>query len=522
MRSTASDWRRPSEVCPRAPRGGVLTWQLPTAASAPMGPDARLSFASFFMSPVTTSVETLEGNKVRLTVAVPEVEFDQAIDAAFRKLAGQVKIPGFRPGKAPRQLIEARLGAEAGRDQALRDAVPTYYADAIAAEDLDTIAPPEIDITAGEEQGALAFSAVVEVRPVVELAGYEGLRVEIPSIAIPDDAIEAQIEGLRERFADLAEKSGPLADGDYAEIDCQVSLGGEVLDALSATDYLYEVGSGRILPKLDEELRGKRPGDILVFDDVLPEPFGPQAGETVAVRVLVKDVKRKVLPEPTDEWVSEVSEYETLEALQLDTRNRLELYAKVQAQMAVRDRTLIALSQLVDIEVPDALVNRELEQRLHDLMHRLEQQGATIPQYLAAIGQDQEAFVAEVRGEATQAVKADLALRAVVTQANIVATDDDVEAEIDRIGQRANEKPAKVRRDLERRGLLEAVRFDVARGKALQYLVDHAEVVDESGQPVDLALPSGETLQSSPEDSQPLSGSADPTPTGTAEEEPSE
>jgi trigger factor len=247
------------------------------------------------------------------------------------------------------------------------------------------------------------------------------------------------------------------------------------------------------------------------FDDQVPEQLGARAGEQVAFQVLVKDVKRKVLPEATDEWVSEVSEYETLDQLKRDARNRLELYAKVQAQLAVRDRTLIAVAQLVDVEVPEALVNRELEQRLHDLMHRLEQQGATIPQYLTAIGQDQAAFLAEVREEALRAVKADLALRAVVAQADIVSTDDDVEAEVVRIAERANEKPAKVRRDLEQRGLIEAVRFDVARGKALQYLVDHAEVVDESGKPVDLALPSGDAVPAE-----------DPTPTGTQEEESSE
>jgi trigger factor len=465
------------------------------------------------MSPVTTSVEALEGNKVRLTIAVPEAEFDQAIAAAFRKLAGQVKIPGFRPGKAPRQLVEARLGAVAGREQALRDAVPTYYADAIAAEDLDAIAPPEIDITAGEEHGDLAFDAVVEVRPVVQLAGYEGLRVEIPSIEIPDTAVDAQIDGLRERFADLEEKQGPLADGDYAEIDCKAMIGDEAFDALSATDYLYEVGSGLVVAKLDDELRGKRPGDIVQFEDLVPEPLGARAGEPVTFRVLVKNVKRKVLPEATDEWVSEVSEYETLDELERDARNRLELYAKVQAQLAVRDKTLVALSELVEIEVPDALVNRELEQRLHDLMHRLEQQGATIPQYLAAIGQDSDAFVAEVRQEALRAVKADLGLRAVVVGAGIVATDDDVEAEVARIAQRADEKPAKVRRDLEQRGLIEAVRFDVARGKALQYLVDHAAVVDESGQPVDLALPSGDAAEET---------SGTQAPSGTQEEESSE
>jgi trigger factor len=441
------------------------------------------------MSPLTTSVEPLEGNKVRLRVAVPADEFERAVDAAFRKLARQVKIPGFRPGKAPRQLLEARLGGEAAREQALRDSVPDYYAQAIEAEDIDVIAAPEIDITDGEDGGDVAFDAVVEVRPIIELVGYDPLRVEIPTPEITDDAVEAQVDALRERFADLEDKTGPLADGDYAQIDIKAYVHDEVVDALSATDFLYEVGSGGLVPKLDEELRGKRVGDILKFNDQLPERFGDRAGDEVAFQVLIKETKRKLLPEPTDEWASEVSEYDTIDALRDDARNRLSLVATVRAQMLVRDEVLEAVAKLVDTEIPDALVTSETERRLHDLIHRLEHEGATLPDYLAATGQDQNAFVNQVRDGAIEAVRADLALRAVVNQEHIEATDEDVDREVDRLAERLKAKPEKVRRDLERGGMFEAVRSDIARGKALQLLVDHADVVDESGNPVDLTLP---------------------------------
>jgi trigger factor len=455
------------------------------------------------MSPLTTSVESLEGNKVRLRVAVPADEFEQAIDAAFRKLARQVKIPGFRPGKAPRQLLEARLGGEAAREQALRDAVPDYYAQAIEAEDIDVIAAPEIDITGGEDSGDVAFDAVVEVRPIVELAGYDPLRVEIPAVEVTDDAVDAQVDALRERFADLEDKTGPLADGDYAQIDIKAYVHEEVVDALSATDYLYEVGSGALVPKLDEELRGKRVGDILKFNDQLPERFGDHAGDDVAFQVLIKETKRKVLPEPTDEWASEVSEYDTIDALRDDARNRLSLVGKVRAQMLVRDKVLDAVADLVDTEIPDALVTSETERRLHDLIHRLEHEGATLPQYLAATGQDQNAFVNQVREGAVGAVRADLALRAVVNQEQIEASDEDVDREVERLAERLEAKPAKVRRDLERGGMIDAVRSDIARGKALQLLVDHAEVVDESGNPVDLTLPDDTTPETEPPSEEP-------------------
>jgi trigger factor len=468
------------------------------------------------MSTLTTTVEPLEDNKVRLRIAVPAEEFEKAIDAAFRKLAREVKMPGFRPGKAPRQLLEARLGTGVAREQALRDALPEYYASAVETEDIDVIAPPEIDITSGEEEGDVEFDAVVEVRPVVEVTGYESLQVEVPNPAIGDDALDAQIDALRERFADLEDSPNPLTDGDYAQIDIKGSVDGEAADELSATDYLYEVGSGGVVPKLDTELHGKKPGDIFKFEDALPAQ-GEEPGPTVEFQVMVKDAKRKVLPEATDEWASEVSEFDTIEELRDDAKQRLELYAKVQAQLEARDKVLEATADLVTIDAPEPLVAQEMERRLHDLQHRLEPQGINITQYLAATGQDQEQFVAGLREGCAKAVKADLALRAVVLQEGISATDEEVDSEIGRLAERMDEKPAKVRRELEQRGALEAVRSDLARGKAVQYLVDHAAVVDESGNPVDMSLPEPDPAAEPSESEPPTEAS-----TSITKEEPSE
>ncbi|MFN8025922.1 MAG: trigger factor [Acidimicrobiia bacterium] len=448
---------------------------------------------------LTTTVEPLEGNKVKVHVAIPAADFERAIDAAFKKLAHEVKIPGFRPGKAPRRLLESRFGTEVARDQALRDSLPEYYAEAVVAEDIDVIAAPEIEITAGEEEGDVEFDAVVEVRPVVEVEGHDKLRVEVELPEISDEVIDGQVDQLRERFADLEDSDQPLTDGDYAEIDITGSIAGEDVEGLTATDYLYSVGSGIVTDKLDEELRGKKTGDILLFDDELPERFGDQEGEAVSFRVLVKDTKKKVLPEVTDEWVSEVSEFDTVDALREDIRTRLDLYGKVQAQVQVREKIFDEAAGLVSIEIPDSLVNQEMERRLHDMAHRLEEQmkGLTIPQYLAMTGQDQQEFVDTLRESAKMAVRADLALRAVIVQEQIEATDDELTAEIERVAERFDEKPAQVRKDLERRGVLEAVRSDIARSKALQFLVDHAEVVDANGNKVDLTLP--EPPQSSEE-----------------------
>ena len=233
---------------------------------------------------VTTSVEPLEGNKVKLHVAIPAADFERAIDAAFRKLAHEVKLPGFRPGKAPRQLLEARLGTEAARDQALRDSLPEYYIEAVEAEDIDVIAPPEIDITAGEDDGDVEFDAVVEVRPQVTVEGHDSLHGRDPEPGHrATRRSTARSTRCRDRFAELEDSPAPLADGDYAEIDIKGYVHDESIEGLTATDYLYEVGSGIVVPKLDDELRGKRPGDILKFNDTLPERFGERAGDEVVV-----------------------------------------------------------------------------------------------------------------------------------------------------------------------------------------------------------------------------------------------
>jgi trigger factor len=436
-----------------------------------------------------TSVEALEGNKVRLRIAVPASEFETAIDAAFRKLAREVRIPGFRPGKAPRRLLEAHLGTEVAREQALRDSLPDYYSKAVVAESLDTIAPPEIDITAGQEEGDVEFDAVVEVRPQVTLMGYDSLQVTVPSPAIPDEEIEGEINALRERFADLEESTAPLRAGDFALLNIKGYIHEEEVPGLTASDFLYEVGSELVVPKLDEELPGRHPGDIVGFNDILPPRWGERAGEEVAFQVLVKETKRKVLPEATDEWAREASEFESLEELRDDIRSRTENVRRIQAQLALRENILDAAAGLVEIDIPDPLVNEEMERRLHNLVHRLEQQGASVEQYLAATGMDQDQLVNQVKIDSVMAVKSDLALRAVAAAEELVVGDEEVDEEVARLAERTGVKAAQLRKEIERGRGLEAVRSELSRGKALQFLVDHTTVVDEEGKPLDLSFP---------------------------------
>jgi trigger factor len=435
---------------------------------------------------VKSSVEALEGNKVKLSVEVTESELEAAIDDAFKRIAREVRIPGFRPGKAPRRILEARLGADVARQEALREALPEWYAQAVTENNVDVIAPPEIDITSGQDDGQpIAFDAVVEVRPKINVAGYRSLRVPVPSPVVADEDVDAQVERLRGQFGELRTVDRPAEDGDHVTIDIAGSVHDEPIDGLTADDYLYEVGSASIVEEIDEHLRGANVGDVLVFDAEHPDP---DEEHPISFRLLVKEVKEKVLPDLDDEWANEASEFETVEALREDFRTRLGAVKRVQAQLSLRQGVIDELVKLVDDEPPAPLVESELDRRARDLVHRLNHQGASVEQYLMATGKTGEDLTNELREQALSAVKADLALRAVIEAEGITASDEEVDAEIERLAQQVDQKPEKLRKELERGGQIEAVRSDVTRGKALEWLADHAEAVDDDGNVIDRSL----------------------------------
>ena len=429
-----------------------------------------------------TVVEPLEGNKVKLSVEVDQAEFEQALDSAYRRIARDVRIPGFRPGKAPRRVIEARIGQDAARQEALRDAVPEYYSQAVRQNDVDAIAPPEIDITSDGGEGPVTFDAVVEVRPIVSIAGYQGLQVTVPRLSVSDEEVEAQVDRLRDTFAELSPVNRPARDGDHVTIDLSGYRHEQRFDELSSDDFLYEVGSGSVAPNLDDNLRGSRVGDILKFNaDV--EPHGE-----VAFQVLVKEVKEKVLPEVTDAWAADASEFETVDALRADLRGRLETIRRVQARLALRDGSVTALVGLLADEPPEAMVAAELERRVHEFGHRLDSQGVDLGQYLAATGRSQEELVAELRAGAAQAVQADLALRALADAESIEVTDEDVDAELGRMAERYGVAAEELKEEMERNDRTDTMRSDLRQGKALTWLVENIEVVDEDGGAVNRAL----------------------------------
>ena len=434
-------------------------------------------------------------NLVKVSVEVDEAEFEEAVDDAFRRIAREVRIPGFRPGKAPRKILESRIGIAAGREEAMREALPEYYSRAVRELDVDVIAPPEIDVTEGQEGGAVAFDAVVEIRPEVRVFGYEELTVEIPAPTVAEADIDEEVDRLRSTFGSLETVDRPIIDGDHVTMNIATTQGGEPLDGLTADGYVYEVGQGAIVPEIDGNLHGKKVGDVVEFEAEYPDPDADE--DDLNFRILVKEVQQTVLPEVDDEWAAEASEFETVAEIRADFENRLAMSKLLQANMALREKTAEAVGALVHIDIPEALLSAEMEQRLQEMAMRLSQQGIDPEQFFAS--QDRNALTAELRETAEQSARVDLALRAIATAEELEPTDEDLEAEFETIATQLEQDVEAVRHEFEHHRGLGPIRSDLKKRSALEWVLERCEIIDEDGNPVDrddLEFPTEDSAES--------------------------
>ena len=429
-----------------------------------------------------STVETLDDNRVKLSVEVDEETFDVAVDAAFKRIAKEVRMPGFRPGKAPRRLLEAQFGSAVGREEALREAMPEYYAQAVIEHDVDVVAPPEIEITGGQEDGPVQFDAVVEIRPSVSAAGYDGLRVEIPNPVASAEEIDEQIDNLRRNFAELSVVERAAADEDHVTIDIEATHGDEPVPGLTTTDYDYLLGSGAVVPEIDENLRGASAGDEVEFSADHPDP---EEEEPLQFSIAVKEVKEAVLPDLDDEFAKANSEFETVEDLRADMAERMNTMRIQQANMAVQQNTAEALAALVTDEIPESMIENEINARIQDLVQRLQQQGMDVGAYLDAVGQTAETLAAEFREPAEQAVKVDLALRSVADLQGLVPDDDRIDEVIAEMAGPSGQDPDELKARLAEVGQISALRADLAKQAAMEWLTDNVELVDEDGEAID-------------------------------------
>ncbi|MEJ6741089.1 MAG: trigger factor [Actinomycetota bacterium] len=424
------------------------------------------------------TVEALEGNKVKLSVEVDEQEFESAVDAAFKKIAREVRIPGFRPGKAPRRVLESHIGAGAGRAQALNDALPDYYSEAVLANEVDVIAPPDIELVEGSESGNVKFDAIVEVRPVISISGYKTLAVEIPSPSPSDEEIDAQLDRFRNQYGDLEVVERAADTGDYLTIDIEGSQNEEVLEGLVASAYLYEVGSAGIVPELDEQLAGVSAGDTRSFDAAHPNG---EEEDPLHFEVTVTEVKAKVLPELNDEFAAQASEFETMAAWRDDIVTRMTEVRKAQSQMIVREKIGEALAELVPDELPEPLIAAEMNERLQDMAMRLQAQGLSLDQWLQFSGTDTEQFLDELKSTADRSARVDLALRAIALAEAIEVLEEDLDLEFEAVAARVEQDSDVVRTQLTEAGHIPALKVDIAKRKSLDWLTESVTITDEAG-----------------------------------------
>jgi trigger factor len=431
-----------------------------------------------------STVETLEDNKVKLSVEVDETEFETDINAAFRKIAHEVRLPGFRPGKAPRKILEAKLGLAPAREQALRDGIPQYLARAVREHDVDIIATPEVQITGGEEDGPVSFDATIDVRPRVSVPGYGGLRVELLSPNITDEDVESPIQTELRRNGSLNDIERQAVRGDYVTIDLAADRDGEPVAGLNTEDWQYEIGKGWVADSFDTELIGTNVGDTKEFNAV---PTGVE--EAADFTITVKKVQEMVLPELTDEWVAEnVGEFETVDAWRDSIRTRMTGVRMNQIRQTVAERTSQALADLVDIEVPETLIGAELNGRAQNFLQQLQGQGIQLEQYLAITGQDQETLVAGLREASVKAVKVDLALRSVADSEDLFISYADIEEEYERIARSIGQKPTQVQKAYERNDAVADLTADLRKRKAMEWLLDRVELVDPEGHVIERSL----------------------------------
>ncbi|MGH3487202.1 MAG: trigger factor [Actinopolymorphaceae bacterium] len=431
-----------------------------------------------------SAVETLSPTRVRLTVEVPFEELKSSLDNAYREIARQVTIPGFRKGKIPPRIIDQRVGRGLVLEQAVQDAIPQLYIEAVQENNVAPLGRPEVDVPELADGADLTFTAEVDVRPEITLPEYRGLEFRADDADVSDDDVEEQVQGLRERFGSLTTVERAAGDGDYVTIDLSASKDGEVLEDEESSGVSYQIGSGAQLEGLDDAVTGLEAGDSETFATQLVS--GDHAGEDVEVTVTATAVKEQQLPDLDDDFAQLASEFDTLDELRTDLRDRLVRMNRIQQAQASRDGVLEQLLELVDTPLPEATVTAEVESRHEAIRQQLSQVGLSEEQYLQSEGQSAEEFNAELDKRARDSMKAEFILDEVAEKEELTVSEDEAKVAIAQRAQQAGMSPADYFNQVIQANYFQTLVQEIRRGKALALVVDHAVVTDESGRPVEL------------------------------------
>jgi trigger factor len=460
---------------------------------------------------VKTDVEELGPTRVKLTIEVPFEELKGSLDKAYREVGRQVRVPGFRPGRVPPRIIDQRFGRGVVLEQAVNEAVPQLYGQALQENDVFALGQPDLEITKLDDGKELAFTAEVDVRPKFEIPDLTGLPVTVDTAVVTPDEVEEYIGGLRERFASLKGVDRPVEEGDFTSIDLSASVDGEPVEDAQVSGYSYQVGSGSLLDGLDEALTGMSAGETTSFNAELVG--GEHGGEHADVTVTVHSVKVKELPELDDEFAQSASEYDTLGEFRAGTRAQLEAMKRMQQVGQARERALDAVLAKIDIPLPDSMVTSETEMRRESLDEQLERAGTTMDAYLESSGQTAEQIETDMEDSARRSVKAGFVLDQLARQEELGIEQEELNSFVIEQAYRMGVQPDRLAQELADRGQIGSVITEVLRGKALTLITERATVTDDAGQPVDVTA----ALQPDETDEAGEAGDAEAGPAGSDE-----
>lgn len=426
---------------------------------------------------MTTKWEKQEGNKGVLTFEVSTEEFDQALDQAFKKVSKDVQIPGFRKGKIPRGLFEKRFGVESLYQDAVDIVLPGAYSKAVDEAEIFPIAQPSIDIDQIEKGQPLVFTAEVEVKPEVKLGEYKGLEVEEKTVEVTDEDVEKEIENLRERHAELIVKEdGEIENGDTAVIDFEGFQDGEAFEGGQGENHSLEIGSGQFIPGFEEQLIGKKAGDETEVNVTFPEEYHAEdlAGKDAVFKVKIHEVKAKELPELDDEFAKDVDEeIETLDELKTKKREELETNKKQQAENEKREELLQQASDNIEVDIPEAMVDTEVNQMVREFEQQLQMQGMTLEMYSQFSGQDEDALKEQMRADAEKRVKTNLTLEAIAEAEDLKPSQEDIDAELDKMSSTYGVEKDQLVQMLG--GSTETLENDLKMRAAIDFLADNSK-----------------------------------------------
>ncbi len=431
------------------------------------------------MPSLKTTVTELPESRVRVQAEVPAEEVERRVQQAARQLGRQMRVPGFRKGKVPPPVVIRRLGREAVLDEAVRSSLGSWYVDAIDEAGITPVGEPNLDLGELPSQGQpLAFSIEIGVRPKATLKDYKGLEVGRREPHIEDEAIQAELDDLRERFATLETVDRAAEKGDHVVIDYLGKLDGEPFEGGEGRDQLLELGSGRLIPGFEEQLVGARAGDKREVEVTFPDDYpGELGGKTAQFDVTVTEVKAKRLPELDDDFAAEASEFDTLDELRGDIAERLREADERAIEREFREAVVDAAAQDAKIEIPDKLVHARAHELLDQTLSALARQGVSKEAYLRIAGKDEETLAHEAEPEAAKALRREAVLEAVVEAENIEPTDDELLKEIEPAAERAGSTPEELLERVRKNGQLDRLRRDVAEEQAIELLVREAKPI---------------------------------------------